>query len=112
MGKLPLFQIAGKLQYTPTDNGFKQVQNAYLAVISNLDKLVQYCYIYLCKSGKAYGLLSNACHFDLRQIILISALINREVYKYMISVCKVLRHASRNTYNIYLPLNFLNISSE
>ena len=45
MRKSALFQIAGKLQYTPTDNGFKQVQNAYLAVISNLDKLVQYCYM-------------------------------------------------------------------
>ena len=37
MGKSALFQIAGKLQYTPTDNGFKQVQNAYLAVTSNLE---------------------------------------------------------------------------
>ena len=37
MGKLALLQIAGKLQYTPTDNGFKQVQNAYLAVTSNLE---------------------------------------------------------------------------
>ena len=35
------FQIAGKLGCKPTDNGFKQVQIAYLAVISNLDKLVQ-----------------------------------------------------------------------
>ena len=32
-------QFAGKLQGRPTDNGFKQVQIAYLAVISNLDKL-------------------------------------------------------------------------
>ena len=44
MGKLALFQIAGKLRYTPTDNGFKAVQIAYLAVISNLDKLIQPCY--------------------------------------------------------------------
>ena len=41
MGKSAPFQIAGKLRYTPTDNGFKQIQIAYLAVISNLDKLVQ-----------------------------------------------------------------------
>ena len=38
--KLAPFQIAGKLQYMPTHNGFKQVQIAYLAVISNIDKLV------------------------------------------------------------------------
>jgi len=37
-------QIAGKLRSIPTDNGFKQVQIAYLAVISNLDKLVQLNY--------------------------------------------------------------------
>ena len=41
MRKSAPFQIAGKLQYTPTDNGFKEVQIAYLAVISNLDRLVQ-----------------------------------------------------------------------
>ena len=40
MRKSATFQIAGKLQYTPIDNGFKQVEIAYLAVISNLDKLV------------------------------------------------------------------------
>ena len=34
-------------------------------------------------------MLSNACYFDLRQIILISVLINRDVY--IISACKVLR---------------------
>ena len=45
MGKSVPFQIAGKLRYTPTDNGFKQVQIAYLAVISNLDKPVQPCYM-------------------------------------------------------------------
>ena len=33
-----------KLQYTLTDNGFRQVKIAYLAVISNLDKLVQPSY--------------------------------------------------------------------
>ena len=36
------FQIAGKLRRKPTDNGFKQVQTAYQALISNLDKLVLY----------------------------------------------------------------------
>ena len=45
MGKLVPFLIAGKLLYTPTDDGLKQVQIAYLAVISNLDKLVQPCYM-------------------------------------------------------------------
>ena len=45
MGKLALFQIPGKLRYTPIDKGFKQVQIAYLAVISNLDELVQPCYM-------------------------------------------------------------------
>ena len=54
MRKSAPFQIAGKLRYTPTDNGFKQVQIAYLAVISNLEKLVQPCY--LCKSGHWQGL--------------------------------------------------------
>ena len=49
-----------------TDNGFKQVQITYLAVISNSDKLVQLSY--------------NACHFDLRLINLISTLINGDVY--------------------------------
>ena len=39
------FQIVGKLRYTPVDNGFKQVQIAFLAVISNLDILVQPCYM-------------------------------------------------------------------
>ena len=34
------FQIAGKLQCKGTDNGFKQVKIAYLAVINYLDKLV------------------------------------------------------------------------
>ena len=47
MRKSAPFQIAGKLRYTPTDNGFKQVQIAYLAVISNLDELVQPCYMLL-----------------------------------------------------------------
>ena len=44
MRKLAPFQLAGKLRGTPTDNGFEQVQIAYLAVISNLDKLVQLSY--------------------------------------------------------------------
>ena len=43
--KLVLFRIAGKLRYKPADNGFKQVQLAYLAVISYLDKLVQPSYM-------------------------------------------------------------------
>ena len=47
MRKSAPFQIAGKLRGAPTDNGFKQVQTAYLAVISNLEKLVT---LYLCKS--------------------------------------------------------------
>ena len=34
------FQITGKLRCIHTDNGFKQVQKAYLALISYLDKLV------------------------------------------------------------------------
>ena len=45
MGKVAPFQTVGKLQYTPADNGFKQVQNTYLAMISNLDELVQPCYV-------------------------------------------------------------------
>ena len=47
MRKSAPFQIASKLRGTPTDNGFKQVQIAYLAVISNLERLVTR---YLCKS--------------------------------------------------------------
>ena len=50
MRKSALFQTAGKLQGTPTDNGFKQVQIAYLAVISNLERLVPLVTCYLCKS--------------------------------------------------------------
>jgi len=40
-----LFRSAGKLRCKAADNGFKQVQFAYLEVISYLDKLVQpsYC---------------------------------------------------------------------
>ena len=41
MRKSAPFQIACKLRGTLTDNGFKQVQIAYLAVINNLGKLVQ-----------------------------------------------------------------------
>ena len=44
MRKSAPFQIAGKLQGTPTDNGFKQIQIAYLAVISNLERLVPLSY--------------------------------------------------------------------
>ena len=42
--KIDTVSTAGKLRGTPTDNGFKQVQITYLAVISNLDKLVQLSY--------------------------------------------------------------------
>ena len=35
MKKSMPFHVAGKLQCTATDNGFKQVKIAYLAVISN-----------------------------------------------------------------------------
>ena len=38
------FKLLVGYNVTPTDNGFKQVQIDYLAVISNLDKLV-YCRI-------------------------------------------------------------------
>ena len=80
MRKSAPFQIADKLRGTLTDIGFKQIQIAYLAVISNLDKLVQLSYT-LSKSDcwEPYGLLSNACHFDLTLINLISALINGDI---------------------------------
>ena len=45
MRKSAPFRIAEKLRGTPTDNGFKQVQIAYLAVISNLERLVQLSYM-------------------------------------------------------------------
>ena len=51
-------------------------------------------------AGKALGLLSNACHFDLRQIILISALTNGDVY--IIAACKVLN--SRSVHLSWDPL--------
>ena len=47
MRKSAPFQNVGKLGGTPADNGFKQVQIVYLAVISNLDKLVQLSYMLL-----------------------------------------------------------------
>ena len=82
MGKSAPFQIAGKLRYTPTDNGFKQVQIAYLAVISNLDKLVQPCYMLPLQIRLLEGLY-RACVATLAtltsEIILISALINGDV---------------------------------
>ena len=74
MRKSAPFQIAGKLRGTLADNSFKRVQIAYLAVISNFDKLVQ-----------PSNTLSK--HFDLQLIILISALINIDVL--IISTCKV-----------------------
>ena len=51
MKKSAPFQIAGNLRGTPADNGFKQVQIAYLAVISNLGRLVSVTR-YLCKSDR------------------------------------------------------------
>ena len=42
--KIGTVSTAGQLLGTPTDYGFKKVQIAYLAVISNLDKLVQLSY--------------------------------------------------------------------
>ena len=72
------FQIGG--QCKPIDNGFKQVQTAYLALISNLDNLVQpMLMLMLIRLLERPGLLSNACQFDLRQINLISMLINGDV---------------------------------
>ena len=44
MRKSAPFQIAGKLRGTHTDNGFKRVQIAYLAVISNLERLAPLSY--------------------------------------------------------------------
>ena len=43
--KIALFQIVSKLRCTLTDNGFKQAKITNLAVISNLDKLVQHSYM-------------------------------------------------------------------
>ena len=45
MRKSALFRIAGKLRSKAADNRFKQMQIAYLAVISYLDKLVQPSYM-------------------------------------------------------------------
>ena len=42
MRKSAPFQIAGKLRCIAPGNGFKQVQIAYLAVITYLDKLFQH----------------------------------------------------------------------
>ena len=56
MRKLALFQtagMAGKLQGTTTDNGFKQVQIGYLAVISNLDNLSSLVARYPKLAGKS-----------------------------------------------------------
>ena len=39
------FQIVGILRGTPTDDSFKQVQVAYLAVIGNLERLVPLSYM-------------------------------------------------------------------
>ena len=82
MRKSAPFQIAGKLRGTLRDNGFKQVQIAlYLAVINNLDKLVQLSYTL---SKQIRPLASPwACQTtlvtDLTLINLISGLINGDV---------------------------------
>ena len=88
MRKSAPFRIAGKLRCKAADNGFKQVQIAYLALISYLDKLVQPSYM-LFMLISPLAVLGNACHFDLRLITLISALINGNVQT--ISACKELR---------------------
>ena len=67
------FQIAGKLLGILTDNGFKQVQITYLAMISNLDKLKLHANQ---TAGMPKVLLSNAWHFHLRLINLKSVLVN------------------------------------
>ena len=92
MRKSAPFRIAGKLRCKAADNGFKQVQIAYLALISYLDKLVQPSYtlsMQISPLALPRDLLGNACHFDLRLITLISALINGNVQT--ISACKELR---------------------
>ena len=50
-----LLQIAGKLQCIAAENGFKQVQIAYLAEIRNLDKLVQPSYTLSMQVGPLHG---------------------------------------------------------
>ena len=82
------FQIAGKLRGTLTDNGSKQVEITYLAVISNLDKLLANQ-----TAGKPKVLLSNAWHFHLRLINLKSVLVNGDMR--IISTCKVLNFGSK-----------------
>ena len=70
-------------EYSHALNGFKQVQIAYLAAISYLDKLVQPSYTNQAQ-GYAQDLLSNAWHFDLRVVMLVmqqlSRLIKGDVY--------------------------------
>ena len=91
MRKSAPFRIAGQLRCKAADNGFKQVQIAYLALISYLDKLVQPSYtlsMQISPLGLPRAVLGNACHFDLRLITLISALINSNVQT--ISACKEL----------------------
>ena len=60
-------------KYSHALNGFKQVQIAYLAAISYLDKLVQPSNTMYTNQAKGYaqGLLSNAWHFDLRVVMVI-----------------------------------------
>ena len=94
MRKSAPFRIAGQLRCKAADNGFKQVQIAYLALISYLDKQVQPSYtlsMQISPLGLPRAVLGNACHFDLRLITLISALINGNVQT--ITACKELKHA-------------------
>ena len=59
-------------EYSRALNGFKQVQIAYLAAISYLDKLVQPSSIYTNQAkGYAQGFFSDTWHFDLRAVTLI-----------------------------------------
>ena len=52
MRKSAPFKIADKLRYTRTDNGFKQVQIAYLAVISNLVQLSYMLHVRITPQAK------------------------------------------------------------
>ena len=73
-----------KLLVRTIDNGFKWLQTAYLAVISNLDKLVQPSLQANQTAGKPQGLLSKACHFDLR---LINLIIQLGFHYQMVNMC-------------------------
>ena len=107
MRKSAPFRIAGQLRCKAADDGFKQVQIAYLALISYLDKLVQPSYtlsMQISPLGLPRAVLGNACHFDLRLITLISALINGNVQT--ISACKELTQVLK-VYLEVMPLKSL-----